>query len=88
MTNKITKVGMFIAAVFPLAFVILAGLSALIPGCVPGGSGGPAYGCFVLGISLNWLINFVTLSFVISFFSVPIGLLVCLVGSFFPNKSS
>jgi len=88
MSNKTITVGLLIAAAFPLTFAVLAGLSSLIPGCVPGGSGGPAYGCLVFGISLNWLINFVTLTFVISFFSVPIGILICLVGAFLPNKSS
>ena len=87
-SGKFVRTGVFIAAFFPLVFLLLAGISLLIPGCTIGGSGGPAFGCKVLGISLNWLITFATPAFVFSFFAVPIGLLICLIGAFLPNKSS
>lgn len=81
MSKKIIKVGFFIAGTFPAIFIVLAVLSALIPGCSLGGSGGPAFGCKVLSISFNWLIGFATPAFVISFFTVPIGLLILLIGA-------
>jgi hypothetical protein len=82
MSRKSTKTGLFVAGVFPAIFIILAVLSSLMPGCSIGGSGGPASGCFVLGISFNWLINFATLAALISIFTVPIGLLICFIGVF------
>ena len=87
-SRMIVRAGVFIAASFPVVFLLLAALSSLIPGCTIGGSGGPAFGCRVLGISIDWLVTFATPAFVFSFFTVPIGLLICLGGSFWPGKSS
>jgi hypothetical protein len=87
-STKIVRAGAFIAAIFPAVFLLLAGFSSLISGCTIGGSGRPAFGCKVLGISFNWLITFATPAFVFSFFTVPLGLLVCLVGAFWPDRSS
>lgn len=84
--HPLVKAGVFIAVSCPLVFGVLTGLSLLIPGCVIGGSGGPAFGCQVLGISFNWLISWATPAFVFSFFSIPIGVLVGVVGSFLQGK--
>jgi hypothetical protein len=88
MFNKVIKAGLLIAGIFPLVFLLLAGLSSLIPGCTIGGSGGPAFGCQVLGVGFDWLITWATPAFVFSIFTVPIGLLVALVGAFLPDKSA
>ena len=88
MSKKLSKAGLIIAGFCPAIFVLLALLSILIPGCVIGGSGGPAFGCHILGISFDWLITWATPAFVFSFFTVPIGVLVTLVASFWPNGSS
>jgi hypothetical protein len=82
------KAGLIIAAICPAVFIITAALSLLMPGCSLGGSGGPAGGCAVLGVSFNWLIGFATPAFVFSFFTVPIGLFIVFVGAFFSDKSS
>lgn len=85
--GKLFKAGLIVAGICPVVFFALAGLSSLLPGCVPGGSGGPAFGCYFLSMNLNWLISFVTPAFTFSFFTVPIGLLLCLVSAFLPDKS-
>jgi hypothetical protein len=72
----IVNVGLIIAAFGPLMFAALALFAQLMPGCVLGGSGGPAYGCTLIGVSFNWLISWATPMFVISFFTVPIGVLI------------
>lgn len=87
MRRKLFKAGLIVAGICPVVFFVLAGLSSLLPGCTPGGSGGPAFGCYFLGMNLNWLINFVTPAFIFSFFTVPAGLLLCLGSSFLPDKS-
>lgn len=69
-----------LASICPRILFVLGGLSTLIPGCNLGGSSGPASGCLVIGISLNGLFTWATVAFVASFFTVPIGLIICLVG--------
>jgi hypothetical protein len=81
MAAKIAIAGVVIALLPPLAFGALALFAHFIPGCSLGGSGGPAYGCSILGIGFNWLISWATPAFVISFFSIPIGMLVTVVGA-------
>lgn len=76
MAGRIVIAGLVIAALGPLTFGALAFFAQLMPGCVIGGSGGPAYGCTLIGVSFNWLITWVTPMFVISFFTVPIGTLI------------
>jgi hypothetical protein len=88
MAKTVIKVGLVVAGIFPSIFIVLVGLSALMPGCSLGGSGGPAFGCKLLGISFDWLIGWATPAFVISFFTVPIGLLTFLIGACLPGKSS
>jgi hypothetical protein len=87
-TSKIVSAGVLIAALFPVVFLLLVGFSLLIPGCTLGGSGGPAFGCKVLGFSVNWLITLATSAFVFSFVTVPIGLFICFFGSIWSGKSS
>ncbi len=86
MSRNSLKAGLIVAAICPAVFIVTAGLSSLMPGCSLGGSGGPAHGCAVLGISFDWLIGFATPAFVYSFFTVPIGLLICFIGSFIADK--
>ena len=80
MSRKIAIFGAATAAFFPFAFLILALFAQAIPGCVIGGSGEPAYGCAIWGLSFNWLITWATPAFASSFFTVPLGLLLLLVG--------
>ena len=81
MAGRIVVAGVVVAAFGPLAFGVLAFFSQLMPGCVIGGSGGPAYGCMLVGVNFNWLITWATPMFVISFFSVPIGLVIAGAGA-------
>jgi hypothetical protein len=78
--GRIVIAGLVIAALGPLLFGALALFAQLMPGCVIGGSGGPAYGCTLIGVSFNWLITWATPMFVISFFTVPIGVLITVGG--------
>lgn len=76
MAGRILIAGLAVAAFGPLVFGVLVLFSQLMPGCVIGGSGGPAYGCTLGGVGFNWLITWATPMFVISFFTVPIGVLI------------
>lgn len=73
------RTALAITAFFPLLFVLLAAFSQLMPGCSLGGSGGPAYGCSLFGIGFNWLVGLATPAFVISFFTVPLGVIFTIV---------
>jgi hypothetical protein len=52
----------------------------LMPGCT-GGSSGHASGCYFFGLNLNWFVQLGTVAFVGSFITVPIGLVVLLLGT-------
>ena len=80
MPLKVVIVGVVIAALGPMTFGALLLFAQSMPGCNIGGSGGPAGGCSLWGVSFDWLISWVTPFFVISFFTVPIGLLIAGVG--------
>lgn len=81
MAGRTVIAGLIVAVAGPLIFGVLALLSLLMPECVLGGSGGPAYGCKLVGISFNWLISWATPVFVLSFFTVPAGLLIATGGA-------
>jgi hypothetical protein len=78
--------GAIVALAGPMLFMVLGGLSAQLPGCVIGGSGGPAYGCRLAGFDIDGLIGLVTPAFVISFITVPAGLLLVLLGALWPRR--
>ena len=81
MRNKILPIGLFVALICPAVLFVGFGLWSQMPHCGAGDSG-PAKGCVLLGINLNWLIDLTVLSFVGAFFLVPIGLLTMLIGAF------
>ena len=79
MSRWLFKIGLLC---FGVPIVALLGISsmALMPGCT-GGSSGPASGCYLLGmINLNWFVQLGVVAFVGSFFAIPIGLLLILLG--------
>lgn len=65
---------MVLCLVLPGIAVVGIGLMGLMPGCT-GGSSGPASGCYLSGLDLNWLVQLSVVSFVGSFIVVPIGVL-------------
>lgn len=56
-----------------------------MPACQVG-SIGPAAGCTLLGLNLNWFMNGVLIAFLGMFFLVPIGLVINVIGSFLKRK--
>jgi hypothetical protein len=80
-SQSLQKLGLFLCVCLPL----LAGsglfLSALIPGCNIGGSGGPASRCNLFGsISVNWFPQLMLTALVSCMFTVPLGVVLWLIG--------
>jgi len=76
---RILIFGVAVAALFPLVAAI--GFSAhQMMGCSGGGSSGPVGGCYIFGIEMNVPANLATPAFVASFFAVPLGVLIGIVG--------
>lgn len=73
------RVGLFMVLVCPTFLLIVGAVWLLMPNC-QAGSIGPASGCTLLGLNLNWLMNLFVLAFLGAFFLVPLGLLVYSVG--------
>ncbi len=80
MGRKIHIASLIIMLVCPLIFGIGAGLSYFMPQCTWAASA-PAGGCILLGINLNWLITLATIAFIGSFFAIPIGLVIKIIGT-------
>lgn len=49
-------------------------MSGLIAGCNVGGSGGPASGCYLFGLNLNWFADSSVVVLVGSMVTIPVGL--------------
>ena len=81
MRNKVSRIGLFVTLLCPAVLFFGLVLGSLMPNCGAVYSG-PANGCVLLGINLNWLINLSLLSYVGAFFLVPIGLFIMLIGAF------
>jgi hypothetical protein len=72
--------GGIIGAICPIAFSLGLLLWLLMPDCKIG-SGGPAYGCILLGLDISGPMGLlVTSGFLGSFFLVPLGIMVFVVG--------
>lgn len=81
--------GLIVAILLPVCAGLLLGLSSLMPGCHGGGSSGSAMsGCELGGFNLNWLLELLTPSMLLSLVTIPVGLLLCLVGLFMPRKKA
>jgi len=79
--------GLIVAILLPVCAGLLLGLSSLMPGCHGGGSSGSAMsGCELGGFNLNWLLELLTPAILLSLLTIPVGLLLCLVGLFMPRK--
>ena len=72
-TVMLARIGLFIAAVCPAILLLAGTLWLFMPNC-QAGSIGPASGCTLLGLNLNWLMNLFVLAFMGAFLLVPIGL--------------
>ena len=81
--------GLIVAMLLPVCAGLLLGLSSLMPGCHGGGSSGSAMsGCELGGFNLDWLLELLTPSMLLSLVTIPVGLLLCLVGLFMPRKKA
>ena len=77
--QRTLNAGTAVAILFPV--VTAVGLVAHnLMGCSGGGSSGPVTGCHILGLQTNFPANLATLAAVISFFTVPIGFVIGIVG--------
>jgi len=79
MPRKIVIAGLLVGLVCPAIAAVGLGLTHFMAGCT-GGSSGPASGCLLAGVSLNWLVQLATLAFLASFAAVPVGALITLCG--------
>ena len=78
--RKLFVTGLILAAIGPA--VTAFGLAAhQLMGCSGGGSSGPVSGCHIFGLEFNFFASLATPAFVISFFAVLLGLLLCIVGA-------
>jgi hypothetical protein len=72
--------GLVLALICPVVSGLGLALSSFMPGCT-GGDSGPAAGCILHGVNLNWLIQISILAFMGGFFLVPAGVLVIVIGT-------
>ena len=79
MGKRVFIAGLVLTALFPFVAAIGFGAHAFMH-CSGGGSSGPVDGCQFLGMQFNFPANLATPAFVASFFAVPLGVLVSLVG--------
>jgi hypothetical protein len=87
MATNIVRAGLFTALVCPVIVVTGFSLWFLMPHCTAGSSG-PADGCTLLGLNLNWFMNLVVLAFLGAFFLVPLGVVIVFVGKYFSQRES
>jgi len=81
--------GLLAAVLLPVFAGLLLGLASLMPGCHGGGSSGSAMaGCTLGGFSFNGLLELLTPAILLSFVTVPVGLLLCLIGLFLPRRKA
>ena len=73
------NVGIAVAVLFPVVTAVGMVAHNLL-GCSGGGSSGPVTGCHMLGLQTNFPANLTTLAAIISFFTVPIGFVIGIVG--------
>lgn len=76
--------GAVIAAAGP-ALALLSGLASQLPSCSAGVSGGPAQGCRLAGVDIDGLVGLLLPAFLLSFATVPAGLLLMLLGAMLPK---
>ena len=79
MTNRIFVTGLVVAGLMPAIAAIGFGAYAAM-GCEGGGSSGPVLGCHLLGVEFNLIAGLAAPAFVASFFTIPLGVVICLVG--------
>lgn len=78
--KKLFFAGLILAASGPA--ITLFGFAAHeLMGCSGGGSSGPVSGCHIFGFEFNFFASLATPAFLLSFFAVPLGLLLCLIGA-------
>lgn len=85
--RKLFFTGLILAFIGPV--VTAVGIAAhQHMGCSGGGSSGPVSGCHIYGFEFNFFASLAAPAFVISFFAVPLGLLLCIVATIFAAFSS
>lgn len=80
MGRKLVISGVVVALLFP--FISIVGMVAhFAMGCTGGGSSGPVAGCHVLGVEFNFIAAMATPAFVASFFAIPLGIVLVIIGA-------
>jgi hypothetical protein len=79
MGSRLFMAGLVVALLMPAVFLLGMGAHSAM-GCSGGGSSGPVTGCHLFGVEFNLIASVATPAFVAAFFSVPLGVLMCLVG--------
>ena len=87
MSNFVERTGLFLALVCPAVVLAAFLIWPLMPQC-QAGSIGPAAGCSLLGINLNWFMNLFVIAFMGTFLLSPVGLLIFFIGKYLARKSA
>ena len=87
MTTNVVRVGFFTALLCPVIVLIGFSLWYFMPDC-KAGSSGPAGGCILLDLNLNWFMNLFVLAFLGTFLLVPVGVLIIVVGGYLSRRES
>lgn len=81
--------GLAVGVSLPVFAGILLGLTTLMPACHGGGSSGsPMSGCVLAGIDLNPLLDLLTPAILLALVTVPVGVVLCLIGLLLPKKKA
>lgn len=81
--------GLAVGVSLPVFAGILLGLTTLMPACHGGGSSGsPMSGCVLAGIDLNPLLDLLTPAILLALVTVPVGVVLCLIGLLLPKEES
>lgn len=86
MAKLVVRTGLLVALICPAIILVTFLIWPLMPQC-KAGSIGPAAGCVLVGVNLNWFMNLFVIAFIGAFFLVPAGFLVFLFGKFLARRS-
>lgn len=81
------RTGLLLALICPAIILVAYLIWPLMPQC-QAGSIGPATGCILLGMSLDWFMDLFVIAFLGAFLLVPGGLLLAIAGMLLGNKTA
>jgi hypothetical protein len=87
MSKFVVRTGLLLALVCPAVVLVAFLLWPLMPQC-QAGSIGPAAGCSLLGVNLNWFMNLFVIAFMGMFLLSPLGLVVLFIGKYLARRSA